>query len=48
MHLSVNCPKELKNVIEIFVGQAVIKLWIKTDKILLRSITQEPLGPLNF
>ena len=38
--------KEPKNRIEILVGQVVIKLWIKTVKIMIRSITQEPLGLL--
>ena len=41
-------PKKLKNGIEILVGQAVFKLWIKTVKILFGSITQEPLGLPNF
>ena len=37
--------KELKNGIEILVGQADLKLQIKTVKMLfLGSITQEPLG----
>ena len=40
--------KELKDGIEILVGQAVFNLWIKTVKILFRSITQEPLGLLNI
>ena len=40
--------KELKNGIEILVGPAVIKLWIKKVKILFWSITQEPLGLLKF
>ena len=35
--------KELKNVIQILVGQAVFKLWIKIVKMLFGSITQEPL-----
>ena len=35
---------ELKNGIEILVGQAVFKLWIKTVKILFWSLTHEPLG----
>ena len=39
--------KELKNGIEILVGQAVYKLSIKTFKILFGSITQEPLGLLK-
>ena len=39
---------ELKNGIEILVGQAVFKLWIKTFKMLLGSITQESLGLLKF
>ena len=41
-------PKKLKNGIEILVGQAVFKLWIKTVKMLFGSITREPLGLLNF
>ena len=40
--------KELKNGIEILVGQAIFKLWIKTFKMLFGSITQEPLSYLNF
>ena len=36
--------KELKNGIEILVGQAVFQLWIKTVKMLFGSITQELLG----
>ena len=40
--------KELKNEIEILVGPAIVKLWIKTIKILFRSITQELLGLLRF
>ena len=36
--------KELKNGIEIILGQAVCKLWIKTVKMLFGSITQKPLG----
>ena len=40
--------KELKNSIEILVGQAVFKLWIKTVKMLFGSITREPLGLLKF
>ena len=47
MRLIVSCPK-LKNGIEILVGQAVFKLWIKTFKMLFGSITQEPLGLPNF
>ena len=42
MHASI-LSKKLKNGIEILVGQAVFKLWIKT---IFRSITQEPLGLL--
>ena len=38
---------ELKNGIEILVGQAVFTFWIKTVKILFWSITQEPLTYLN-
>ena len=41
-------PKKLKNGIEILVGQAVFKLWIKTFKMLFGSITQELLGLPNF
>ena len=40
--------KELKYGIEILIGQAVFKLWIKTVKILFWSITQELLGLLKF
>ena len=40
--------KELKNGIEISVGQAVFKLWIKTVKMLFGLITQEPLGLPKF
>ena len=40
--------KELKNGIEILVGSAGFKLWIKTFKILFWSITSEPLGLLKF
>ena len=40
--------KELKNGIEILVGQVVIKLWIKTVKMLFGSITQEPLDLPKF
>ena len=40
--------KELKNGIEILVGQAAFKLWIKTVKMLFGSITQEPLGLPKF
>ena len=36
--------KKKKNGIEIWVGQAIFKLWIKTVKMLFGSITQEPLG----
>ena len=39
---------ELKNGTEILVGQVYFKLRIKTVKILLWSITQEPLGLLKF
>ena len=35
---------ELRNGIEILVGQAAFKLWIKTVKLLFGSITQEPVG----
>ena len=34
--------KKLKNGIEILVGQAVLKLWIKTVKMMFGLITQEP------
>ena len=47
-HLLEKWFKELKNGIEILVGQAVFKLQIKTVKMLFGSITQEPLGYLNF
>ena len=40
--------KEPKNGIEMLVGQAVFKRWIKTVKILFWSPTQEPLGLLKF
>ena len=40
--------KELKHGIEILVDQAVLKLWIKTVKIMFRSITHDPLGLLEF
>ena len=40
--------KELKNGIEILVGQAVFKLQIKTFKMLYGSVTQELLGLLKF
>ena len=40
--------KELKNGIEILVGQAVFKLWIKTIKMLFGSVTQELLGLPKF
>ena len=46
MHLIVKLSKELKNGIEILVGQAVCKLWIKTFKMLFGSISQEPPGLL--
>ena len=38
--------KELKNGIEILVGQALLKLWVKTVKILFWSaaVNQEPLS----
>ena len=39
---------EIKNGIEILVGQMVFKLWIKTFKMLFGSITQESLGLLKF
>ena len=41
-------PKNLKNGIEILVGRAVFKLWIKTVKMLFGSITQKPLDLPNF
>ena len=40
--------KELKYGIEILVSQAILKLWIKTVKILFWSVTQELLGLLKF
>ena len=40
--------KELKNWIEIYVGPAVLKLWIKIVKILFWSITHELLDLLKF
>ena len=40
--------KELENGFEILVGQAVFKLWIKTDKKLFESIAQEPLDLSKF
>ena len=40
--------KELKNGTEILVDQAVLKLWIKTVKILFWSITKEPIGLIKF
>ena len=40
--------KELKNGIEILVGQVFFKLWIKTVKMMFGSITQEPLGLPKF
>ena len=40
--------KELKNGIEILVGQVILKLWIKTVKVLIGSITQEQLGLPRF
>ena len=40
--------KELKIGIEILVGQAVFKLWIKTARMMFGSITQEPLGLPKF
>ena len=44
MHASYSkLSKELKNGIEILVGQA-LKLRIKTVKIMFWSITEEPLG----
>ena len=40
--------KKIKNGIEIYIGQAVFKLWIKTVEIIFWSITQDPLGLLKF
>ena len=40
--------QELKNGTEILVGQAVLKFWIKTVKMLFESVTQEPLGLPKF
>ena len=48
MHLILKLSKELKSGIEILVGQAVVKLWIKTAKMMIGSITQEPLGLPKF
>ena len=39
--------KELKNGVEILVGQAVFKLWIKTGQ-MFGLKAQEPLGLLKF
>ena len=38
MHPKGKLSKKLKNVTEILVGQVVFKLWIKTVKILFRSL----------
>ena len=46
--LSITYYKELKNGIEISVGQAVFKLSIKTVQMLIGSITQELLDLPNF
>ena len=43
-----NNIKELKNDTEILADQALFKLWIKTVKMLLGSIIQEPLGLPKF
>ena len=43
-----NCLRNTKNDIDILLGQAVSKLWIKTIKITFRSITQEPLDVHKF
>ena len=40
--------KELKNGIEILVGQAVFNLRIKTVNMLFGSITEEPIGLPKF
>ena len=40
--------KKLKNSTRILVGQVVLKLWIRTAKILFSSITQEPFGVLKY
>ena len=40
--------KELKNDIDILVGQAIFQLWIKTVKMLFGSITQKLLGLPKF
>ena len=40
--------QEIKNGIEILVGQVVFKLWFKTVKIMFWSITQEQIGLLKF
>ena len=34
--------------IEILVGQAVFKIWIKKSQNIVFSITQEPLGLIRF
>ena len=46
--ISMQIVQGTKHGIEILVGQAVFKLWIKTVKILFWSITQELLGLLRF
>ena len=43
-----NLSKELKNDIKILVGQAVLRLWIETVKMMIGSITQEPLRLPKF
>ena len=48
IYLTVNCPRNSKNGIEIFVGPSVFKLWIKTVKMLFGSITLKPLGLPKF
>ena len=48
MQLEANCPRNFKNGIEMLVNWAILKLWIKTVKILFWSITQKLLGLLKF
>ena len=47
MHL-IEIVQGTENEIEILVGLAVFELWFKIVKILFCSITQEPLGLLEF
>ena len=48
MHHKAKSSKELKNGIEILVGQVVFMLWIKTVKIFFWLINKEPLVYLNI